>query len=224
MNRPYIICHMMTSVDGRIDCTMTLDLPGEEYYPILDSFDTTTHLSGKITSQMEIALKGKFMPKCKDIYGHEGFYKAYDAKGYDVIIDNVGELLYEESDKENPRLIITSEKVSKDYLAYLEERHISWIVVGKEHVDLKKACEILYKDFHVEKMVVVGGGHINAGFLKEGLLDEISILIGAGIDGREGMTSVFDGLDIDSKVKQLKLKSVKSYPESGAVWIRYDVK
>ena len=23
MNKPYIICHMMTAVDGRIDCAMT---------------------------------------------------------------------------------------------------------------------------------------------------------------------------------------------------------
>ncbi len=28
MNKPYIICHMMTSVDGRIDCAMTEHLPG----------------------------------------------------------------------------------------------------------------------------------------------------------------------------------------------------
>ena len=28
MNKPYIVCHMMTSVDGRIDCAMTEQLPG----------------------------------------------------------------------------------------------------------------------------------------------------------------------------------------------------
>ena len=36
MNKPYIICHMMTSVDGRIDCAMTEQLPGvQEYYDTL---------------------------------------------------------------------------------------------------------------------------------------------------------------------------------------------
>ena len=40
MNKPYIICHMMTAVDGRIDCAMTEQLPGvQEYYSTLDSFD-----------------------------------------------------------------------------------------------------------------------------------------------------------------------------------------
>ena len=28
MKKPYIVCHMMTSVDGRIDCAMTENLPG----------------------------------------------------------------------------------------------------------------------------------------------------------------------------------------------------
>ena len=38
MNRPYIICHMMTSVDGHIDCAMTEHLPGvQEYYDTLDA-------------------------------------------------------------------------------------------------------------------------------------------------------------------------------------------
>lgn len=28
MKKPYIICHMMTSTDGRIDCAMTSKIPG----------------------------------------------------------------------------------------------------------------------------------------------------------------------------------------------------
>lgn len=32
MNKPYIICRMMTSVDGRIDYIMTEQLPGVQEY------------------------------------------------------------------------------------------------------------------------------------------------------------------------------------------------
>ena len=43
MNKPYIVCHMMTSVDGRIDCAMTEHLPGvQEYYDTLDALDAAT--------------------------------------------------------------------------------------------------------------------------------------------------------------------------------------
>ena len=55
MNKPYIICHMMTAVDGRIDCVMTEQLPGvQEYYSTLDSFDAPTRVSGRVTAEFEM--------------------------------------------------------------------------------------------------------------------------------------------------------------------------
>ena len=72
-------------------------------------------------------------------------------------------------------------------------------------------------------MGVVGGGAINAGFLDAGLLDEISILIGAGIDGRGSMAAVFDGLEMDHDLIDLKLMDVKKF-DSDAVWLHYQTK
>lgn len=58
MNKPYIICHMMTSVDGRIDCAMTEHLPGvSEYYATLDA---PSRVSGRITAQLERRSRGHF--------------------------------------------------------------------------------------------------------------------------------------------------------------------
>ncbi len=143
MNRPYLICHMMTSVDGRIDCAMTEHLPGvQEYYDTLDSLNAPTRISGRVTAQLEMSKPGVF------------------------------------------------------------------------------ACEILKEEFGVQRAAVVGGGHINAAFLADGLLDEVSILVGAGIDGRGGMAAVFDGLPMDRAVTPLKLTSVQQYG-TGAVWLRY---
>ena len=89
-------------------------------------------------------------------------------------------------------------------------------------MDLKRASEILFDEFKIKRMAVVGGGHINAAFLKDGLLDEIILLIGAGIDGRKSMVSVFDGLNMDMPLTKLKLKEIKSFA-SDAVMIRYSV-
>ena len=75
-------------------------------------------------------------------------------------------------------------------------------------------------EFGVKRMAVVGGSKINSAFLNEGLLDEISILIGCGIDGRGGMPAMFDGFAADHPVTLLKLKSVKAF-DDGAVWLRY---
>ena len=220
MNKPYIICHMMSSVDGRIDCAMTEQLKGvEDYYETLAKLDADTTVSGKRTAELEMALSGKYVSKNLEIYGKEGSSKKVDAKGYEVVVDSKGELLWEK-ENEKPLLIITSEQVTKEYLNYLDEQNISWIVCGKNTTDLIQASKILYEEFHVERMAVVGGAVINGAFLKAGLLDEVSILIGAGIDGRKGKPGVFDGFDIDQPVISLSLKDVETF-KSGAVWIRY---
>ena len=97
------------------------------------------------------------------------------------------------------------------------------IACGKEQIDLVRASNILHDEFGVERVAVVGGGHINAGFLDAGLLDEVSVLLGPAIDGRGGMAAMFDGLPMDREPFQLKLESVKPF-EDGAIWIRYKVK
>lgn len=56
MNKPYIVCHMMVSVDGRIDCAMTEQLPGvQEYYATLEALEAPTRVSGRVTAELEMA-------------------------------------------------------------------------------------------------------------------------------------------------------------------------
>ena len=122
-----------------------------------------------------------------------------------------------------PYLIITCEQVPKEYLHYLEGKNISWIACGNKRVDLARASEILFEEFGVKRMGIVGGAAINTAFLNDGLLDEISILIGAGIDGRAEMPSVFDGREMSYPLTHLTLSNVKMF-DSGAVWLRYKTK
>ena len=225
MSKPYIICHMMAAVDGRIDCGMTEKIQGvKEYYSTLDALKATAFVSGKVTAELEMALPGKFHAQNMEALWEEGFSKKVAAKAYNVVVDTQGTLLWNEEHSTNSAtIIITSERVTKEYLAYLDSKNISWIACGKEHIDLARASEILHDEFGVERVAVVGGGHINAGFLDAGLLDEVSVLLGPAIDGRGGMAAMFDGLPMDREPFQLKLESVKSF-DDGAIWIRYKVK
>lgn len=225
MKKPYIVCHMMTSVDGRIDCAMTEHLPGvQEYYETLGALQAPSRVSGRVTAQLEMARPGTFASRTHTPLGREAFSKAADAAGYEIVADTRGTLLWDgENDDARPLLILTAESVSREYLAYLDGLGISWIACGRERIDLVRACGILAAEFGVERMAVVGGGHWNAAFLSAGLLDEVSILIGAGVDGRGGMSAVFDGLAPEKAVTPLVLESVQAF-ESGAVWLRYKVK
>ena len=227
MNRPYIVCYMMTSVDGRIDCAMTEKLPGvQEYYPLLDELGLQTAVSGRITAQLELAEPGKFQSKSVTPVTQNVTSKKVDsAVGYSVVVDTRGTLLWrDDSAYEQPHIILLSRQVSREYLNYLDEKNISYIVAGDTGIDLPAACTVLKETFGIERLGVVGGPTINTAFLDAGLLDEVIVLIGAGIDGRASYPTVFQRADERSwDLTPLKLLEAKAY-DSGAVLIRYQTK
>lgn len=57
----------------------------------------------------------------------EAFSKAAGAAGYEVVADTHGTLLWDGAPEGRPLLIVTSQQVSREYLAYLDSLHISWI-------------------------------------------------------------------------------------------------
>ena len=62
--------------------------------------------------------------------------------------DTNGTLLWKDAALDGaPLLILTSERASNEYLAYLDEKGISWIACGKDKIDLARACEILAAEF-----------------------------------------------------------------------------
>ncbi len=224
MNKPYITCYMATSVDGRIDCPMTEKLPGvEEYYPMLNSFNFDATLSGRVTAQLEMAESGTFNSKTSTKITEEVFLnKTCGKKPYDVIVDTNGILLWKNSSEyENDLIIITSQNASREYIKYLEEKGISYIVAGENQIDLFRAVEVLASEFGVNSLGIVGGSAINTAFLDANLTDEIIILIGAGIDGRASFPTVFSRENDDENTfRPLKLVDVKTF-NSGSVLIRY---
>ena len=66
------------------------------------------------------------------------------------------------------------------------------------------------------------GGQINGAFLGAGLVDELSLLIAPGIDARDDIPAVFDGISpATGKAFPLRLKSVERR-ESDTLWVRYE--
>lgn len=222
MKRPYIICHMMASIDGRIDCDMTEQLGGNGYYEALDALNIDTTVEGRITAVKHYAEPGVFHATDITPVGKEEVYKSKLAGKWEVIADTRGTLLWPDGDTSD-RLCLVSEQAPRAYLDYLRGRHISYIATGTDRIDLRRAVEILANDFGVERIGVVGGGHLNSGFLREGLIDEVSMLYGPGIDGREGFASAFDGIEPGhTRPFLLRLKSVKQLTDD-CVWLRYNM-
>ena len=240
--RPYVICHMMASLDGRIDCAMTEQIDDtNHYYEALAGLDCPSTLEGKTTLAMHYAQDGEFQPKKahedagQQIYKasptllKEGVLKSHPSEGdlegaYAIGVDTRGTLLWDDDTTElfgRPLLMILSEQASQEYLDYLKQKHISYITTGHDGIDLASALEILRTVFGVERLAVVGGGHINGSLLDQGLIDEVSMMYGYGIDGREGMAAAFDGRAKERKPVRLAFKSVEE--QDGIVWMRYQV-
>ncbi len=222
--KPYIVCHMMASVDGRIDCAMTEQIdPSNAYYDALEQLDCPTTIEGRVTMQIHFALPEPFVASSSEPIGRTAFHKAANGKpGYDVAIDTHGKLRWPNAQYGRPQLVIACEDCPKEYFDTLNRQGISWIAVGKTRIDLARAVDILNTEFGVERIAVVGGGHINGAFLATGLLDEVSLMIGPGVDGRKGMAAVFDGIDEPNRpATLLQLQSVERMGDT--VWMRYKV-
>lgn len=224
MTKPYIYVHMMMSVDGRIDCPVMAMISGEEYYEALDSLGDTSRLTGRITAELECTAVSPqpFNSNDQTPVGKECFHVAQVNDTYEIIVDTTGKLNWcgnEESGR--PILCILSETVTEGYLRHLASLGISYIVTGENKINLSRAMEMLQQHFRVKKVAVVGGGIICGGSLEAREVDEVSIMIAPGIDGRKGMTSVFDGIvKSDNKPYRLSLVNIKQV-DNNVVWLRY---
>jgi riboflavin biosynthesis pyrimidine reductase len=156
--------------------------------------------------------------------GPQPVFVARRADSYAISVDTLGKLRWSSGDLDGDHLVcVVSERVPADYLPMLREKGISYVVAGKSSVDLAEAVDQLGEHFGIRTLLLEGGGHINGAFLQAGLIDEVSLLLVPGIDGRHDIPTVFDGVNIASNTAiPLKLKSVEQRAND-TLWIRYTV-
>lgn len=139
-------------------------------------------------------------------------------------LDTTGKLVWKSGDLDGDHLIcVVSERAPNDYLEMLKDKGVSYVVSGKSSVDLSSAVSQLREHFGIRRLLLEGGGHINGAFLEADLVDEVSVIIAAGIDGRHDIPALFDGVSpARNSAVRLKLESVEKL-KKGALWIRYKV-
>ena len=223
--RPHVICHMMSTIDGRIDGEALQSLGNIDDYEVTgEQLAGDAWICGRTTMQLHFADDEPFVSKTNRPAGPQPVHVAQQAESYAISVDTRGKLKWSTGDIDGDHVIcIVSEQATTDYLEMLRDAGVSYIVAGKSEVDLASALESLHNDFGIRRLLLEGGGHINGGFAEAGLLDEISLLVGPGIDGRKGLPTVFDGMDASNKkAVPLKLKSVEQR-DHDVLWLRYDV-
>jgi riboflavin biosynthesis pyrimidine reductase len=215
---------MAASIDGKIDGSALRNVMREgEYEELHSKLAGDAWVCGRTTMQQHFADAEPFVSNSNELAGPHPVHVARKANSYAISVDTVGKLRWSKTDVGGDHLIcITSEQVPLDYLEMLRAQQISYVVAGESSVDLAKAADLLAEHFGIRRLLLEGGGHINGGFLESGLVDEVSLLLLPGIDGRPDIPAVFDGVDSNHPAVALKLKSVEQR-QGDALWLRYEV-
>ena len=224
-SRPYVVCHMLPSIDGRIVLRdWKLSTATREYETTAASFDADAWIIGRISMEPYAGKARVPVRKNREAIKREDFIAPHDAESYAIAIDPSGKLTWSSSDIDGEHVItILTESVSDDYLAFLQSKGLSYLFGGKSRIDLPKVLQKLRAHFGIKKLLLEGGGKINGSFLAANLIDELSILVGPVADGSVGTASLFDVENRRMPARRLKLLSIEKRP-GDIVWLRYKVR
>jgi riboflavin biosynthesis pyrimidine reductase len=224
--KPYVICHMLGSVDGRIKQDIWGFKDHHKYFEeTAEKIAADAWLVGRVTMQ-EFSSKQTYplTPASAEIL-KEDFVADQPAKSFAVVIDPSGKCFWDTNMVSTEHVIeVLTEKVPGAYLAHLRSKNVSYIFGGPEELDLDLVLQKLYRLFGIRTVRIDGGGHVNGSFLKAGLLDEFSLVLAPVADGTMGSPTVFEaeaGYG-NRKATQFKIKSVEQIYED-FLWIRYQV-
>jgi 2,5-diamino-6-(ribosylamino)-4(3H)-pyrimidinone 5'-phosphate reductase len=225
--KPYVICHMCTTIDGRIlgerwGRLRGVKDGGELFETTAASFNIGAWLVGT-TTMKEFADRNVPLKKAAQPIERTDYIADPKAKRFAIGADGKGVLRYKRSDVNGDHVVLlVSQQVSNDYLAHLRAAGVSYLFCGKEHVDVRVACNKIGRKLGLRKLLLEGGGVFNGAMLKAGLIDEISQVVVPVVDGGTGIPSLFDipGRPPRMAAGQLRVIGQRKLP-GGVNWFRY---
>lgn len=235
MDRPFVFCHMLSSLDGKIVGPFMSKVPAaadetfyREAFTDQGTYRNQGWLSGRITTDKnftfyrqpdvmvdEKAPAGDYVTRTSE----NKYYLSVDPHG--VLGWTKNTLQY--NDTTATVLEILTENASEAYRAYLRRLQIPYIIAGKDQLDAPLALEKLKHLFGLESIMLGGGGILNWSFIRAGLCDELSLILAPVADGSPDTAALFNAVPgmADNEPVTFKLKAVKQVED--ALWLRYTI-
>ena len=223
--KPYVLCHMLCSVDGRILGSRWRpkgNVAAGLFERLHDQLGGGSWLCGRVTAQ-EFAKGTTYLPS-EQVFPRESWFARRDAKAWGIFLDARGKAVWARKDiGGDPILVILTEAVSDRHLAGLRADGVSYIFAGATRIDLAAALETLNAELGIERILLEGGGGANGALLRAGLVDELSLVVCPVVDGSSGAPSVFDSGDVDAGPAPIERMALTSHQvlDGGVVWLRY---
>ena len=225
---------MLTSIDGKVTGDYLSGEAGaqmcEDYYKIHREYGSDGFICGRIT--MEGSFTGGKSPELEKYVGvnvEKGDYVAKKADFYAVSLDPRGVVGWYGSDivdsdpgYDKAHIIeVLTERASEEYKAFLRDTGISYVLCGKEKIDVRELCSKLSELFGIKKIMLEGGGKTDTAFLEDDLIDEISLVMCPLIDTGTGGIDLFSGKTVTQSVTRgFRLLDAEK-TASGALWLKF---
>jgi len=114
----------------------------------------------------------------------------------------------------SPIILLTSERISDRRLKNLRKVADDVKICGKMEVDFVAACGWLRREWGVKRLLCEGGGELNEGLLRAGVVDEIYVTLCPFIFGGGIAPTLADGQGVKKLSEAIKL-SVKTRKRIG---------
>jgi 2,5-diamino-6-(ribosylamino)-4(3H)-pyrimidinone 5'-phosphate reductase len=148
--------------------------------------------------------------------GHEKWF---------TVIDSRGRVEWRQEDEgEWDVLVLVSTATPLEYLTFLRQRRLCYLVAGEKRVDLALALRKMKERLGVTCVKSTAGGGVNGALLRAGLIDEIHLIVSPNAIGGMGTPSIFDGVPLAKGELPTKLELLAVHAETdGMLWLRYEV-
>lgn len=196
-----IICHMITSLDGRIITSRWDFDPGIDVSPLYEGIASRFAAQGWIVGRTTMAEYADSIsehePSLAEIKDRPPFRGSAGEQPLAVVFDPKGRLAYQSPTLPTGEhlLAVLSPAVTDEYLAALQRCGVSYVFAGSgsETDMLQPALQAIGEVYpNVQTLLLEGGGTINGSFLAAGLIDEISLIICPTVDGACGVQNFLD--------------------------------
>ncbi|MBB3949083.1 dihydrofolate reductase family protein [Aureimonas jatrophae] len=226
---PTIVCHMVTSIDGRLHPSRFTASPdgvvkdwGRMTEELHDRYGGDGWIVGRATMQ-EMA-KGEPHPPVQFEPPPRPLRVAQrEAPAIAVTFDRRGRVHFRgDAIGGDHAVVVLGSAVEDAHLAELAADGVSFIVSETPDIDLRAALVTLKREFGVSKLLLEGGAEINGAFLAAGLVAEFSVVIAPALDADldvQGIVAFPGGLKDRVKLRLIGCDRL----DHGAVHLRYEV-